>query len=133
MQLSTRKINSETMKLINIFPLKFFYKICLIIFFSSHIVFSSVSTLFHIFSLPLAPIFLCLSKNENKTKLTNNKTTQDKIQHKQNKRQNSHKQQSKTWVIFVLANFLLFDLGLVLDWLICLVTFHWRKLIFFPL
>lgn len=85
MQLSRRKINSETMKLINIFPLKFFYKIRLIIFSSSHVVFSSVATLFYIFSLPLAPIFLCLSKNENKTKLTNNKnsTRQNTAQTKQ--------------------------------------------------
>lgn len=80
---------------------------CLIIFFSSHIIFTSVATLFHLFSLCLLLLFFSISqKMKTKPNSLIIKITQDKMKHKQNKRQNSHKQQSKTWVNFVLANFL---------------------------
>lgn len=86
-------------------------------------------SLFHIFSLPLPTLCLCLSKNGKKIKVINNKNIQGKIQQKKILTNNK----TKHGVNFVLANFLLLGPESALEWLVCPVTFHQRKLIFaFP-
>lgn len=125
MQLSKRKINSETMKLINLFPLKSFFMFDHILFFPYNI---------HLRSYFISPFFLSvsffffyISKNENKTKLTNNKnnTRQNEAQTKQKtKFSQTAKQNMGQFCVGQLLG-----LGLALDWLVCSLTLHWRKLI----